>query len=73
MLKILKIGQLVSGEGHLVCGHCRNCRAGRFHLCPNTKGVGVNRPGCFAEYLCIPVSNVWNADPEIPKRDILNI
>ena len=52
------IGERVSGEGHIVCGHCRNCRAGRVHLCPNTKGVGVNRPGCFAEYLSIPAFNV---------------
>ncbi len=59
-------GELVSGEGHLVCGHCRNCRAGRWHLCPNTKGVGVNRPGCFAEYVCIPAQNVWHCDPKIP-------
>lgn len=54
----LKPGQRVSGEGHLTCGHCRNCRAGRRHLCRNTHGVGVNRPGCFAEYLAIPASNV---------------
>ena len=53
------VGDLVSGEGHLVCGRCRNCLAGRRHLCPNTSGVGVNRPGAFAEYLCIPVANVW--------------
>ena len=53
-----RIGQRVSGEGHIVCGACRNCRAGRGHLCRNTKGVGVNRPGAFAEYLCIPESNV---------------
>ena len=59
-------GELVSGEGHLVCGRCRNCLAGRRHLCPNTSGVGVNRPGCFAEYLCIPVTNVWHCDGEIP-------
>ncbi|MFA6093695.1 MAG: L-threonine 3-dehydrogenase [Elusimicrobiota bacterium] len=52
-------GMRVSGEGHVVCGHCRNCRAGARHLCPNTKGVGVNRPGCFAEYLSIPASNVF--------------
>jgi threonine 3-dehydrogenase len=51
-------GQRVSGEGHLTCGHCRNCRAGRRHLCRNTQGVGVNRAGCFAEYLAIPASNV---------------
>jgi len=65
-----KPGDLVSGEGHLVCGLCRNCLAGRRHLCPHTKGVGVNRAGCFAEYLCIPVSNVWYADPHIPM-DVL--
>ena len=53
------IGDRVSGEGHLVCGHCRNCRAGRRHLCRNTKGVGVNRQGCFAQYLCIPAANVF--------------
>jgi threonine 3-dehydrogenase len=52
-------GMRVSGEGHVVCGHCRNCRAGARHLCPNTKGVGVNRPGCFAEFLSIPASNVF--------------
>jgi threonine 3-dehydrogenase len=62
----VKVGDIVSGEGHLVCGHCRNCRAGRRHLCPNTQGVGVNRPGAFAEYLVIPVSNVWQSDPNIP-------
>ncbi|HWP94384.1 MAG TPA: L-threonine 3-dehydrogenase [Gammaproteobacteria bacterium] len=54
-----KVGDRVSGEGHLVCGHCRNCRAGRRHLCPNTVGVGVNRPGCFAEYLAIPATNAY--------------
>lgn len=64
----LAIGQMVSGEGHLVCGHCRNCLAGRRHLCPNTKGVGVNRQGAFAEYLSIPVSNVWQCDPKIPTE-----
>jgi len=53
-----KIGQRVSGEGHVVCGICRNCRAGRGQLCRNTLGVGVNRPGSFAEYVCIPESNV---------------
>jgi threonine 3-dehydrogenase len=60
------IGDIVSGEGHIVCGHCRNCLAGRRHLCKATQGVGVNRPGCFAEYLSIPVTNVWHADPSIP-------
>ncbi len=59
-------GDLVTGEGHIVCGHCRNCLAGRRHLCPNTEGVGVNRQGAFAEFLSIPMSNVWHADPKIP-------
>lgn len=68
----VKIGELVSGEGHITCGHCRNCRAGRRHLCPNTFGVGVNRPGCFAEYLVIPVSNIWHCDSNISK-DVLSI
>lgn len=61
-----KPGDLVSGEGHLVCGHCRNCLAGRRHLCNGTRGVGVNRSGAFAEYLAIPVTNVWYCDPSIP-------
>jgi threonine 3-dehydrogenase len=52
-------GQLVSGEGHVVCGRCRNCLAGRRHLCPGTKGIGVDRPGAFAEYLALPMTNVW--------------
>jgi threonine 3-dehydrogenase len=60
------VGDIVSGEGHIVCGRCRNCLAGRRHLCKDTQGVGVNRPGAFAEYLCIPVTNVWHADPRIP-------
>jgi threonine 3-dehydrogenase len=64
-------GDLVTGEGHIVCGHCRNCLAGRRHLCPNTQGVGVNRQGAFAEYLAIPTSNVWHADPNIPL-DVLS-
>ena len=65
-------GELVSGEGHLVCGHCRNCLAGRRHLCMNTRGVGVNRDGAFAEYLAIPASNVWVCDPNIPE-EVLSI
>jgi threonine 3-dehydrogenase len=64
-------GDLVTGEGHIVCGHCRNCLAGRRHLCPNTQGVGVNRQGAFAQYLSIPTSNVWHADPNIPL-DVLS-
>jgi len=63
-------GDLVSGEGHVVCGRCRNCLAGRRHLCPKTSSVGVNRPGAFAEYLSIPVTNVWPADPDIPLETI---
>ena len=62
-------GQLVSGEGHLVCGSCRNCRAGRRHLCIHTIGVGVNRDGAFADYVVIPASNVWvqpdDLDPDL--------
>jgi threonine 3-dehydrogenase len=54
-----RVGDRVSGEGHITCGHCRNCRAGRRHLCPNTVGVGVNRPGCFAEYIAIPAVNAY--------------
>lgn len=57
-VKGLKVGQRVSGEGHITCGMCRNCRAGKRHLCRNTLGVGVNRPGCFGEYLSLPASNV---------------
>lgn len=66
----VKVGEIVSGEGHLVCGQCRHCRAGRGHLCPNTKGVGVNRSGCFAEYLVIPVTNIWHCDPKIPRETL---
>ena len=65
------IGELVSGEGHIVCGRCRNCLAGRRHLCNATSGVGVNRQGCFAEYLSIPVTNVWHCNPAIPT-DVLS-
>jgi threonine 3-dehydrogenase len=60
-------GEIVSGEGHVVCGHCRNCLAGRRHLCKDTKGVGVNRPGAFAEYLSLPMTNVWVHDPQVPR------
>jgi threonine 3-dehydrogenase len=62
-------GMIVGGEGHVVCGRCRNCLAGRRHLCAHTKGVGVNRPGAFAEYIALPMSNVWHhrewVDPDI--------
>ncbi len=61
-------GDYVSGEGHLVCGRCRNCLAGRRHLCPNTEGVGVNRPGAFAEFLSLPYRNVYKLDPDIPEN-----
>ncbi len=60
-----QIGQLVSAEGHVVCGRCRNCLAGRRHLCAKTSGVGVNRPGAFAEYIAVPMSNVWAHNPSI--------
>ncbi|MFC1635532.1 L-threonine 3-dehydrogenase [Planctomycetota bacterium] len=66
----VEIGELVSGEGHIVCGQCRNCRAGRRHLCTDPECIGVDRTGAFAEYLSIPVSNVWHCDPNIPA-DIL--
>ena len=60
-----KVGEIVSGEGHIVCGHCRNCRKGNAHLCRETKGVGVNRNGAFAEYLVIPEANVVPCSPRI--------
>ena len=65
-------GDVVSGEGHVVCGRCRNCLAGRRHLCADTKGVGVNRPGAFAEYLSLPMSNVWHHHNGI-NRDVASI
>jgi len=67
-----KAGDIVSGEGHVVCGHCRNCLAGRRHLCNHTMGVGVNRPGAFAEYVAIPQANVWYHDQSL-DRDIMAI
>ncbi|MDX1962306.1 MAG: L-threonine 3-dehydrogenase [Pirellulales bacterium] len=60
------VGDLVSGEGHVVCGRCRNCLAGRRHLCKDTQGVGVNRPGAFADYISLPMTNVWVHDPAVP-------
>ena len=65
-------GQLVSAEGHVVCGRCRNCLAGRRHLCAKTSGVGVNRPGAFAEYISVPMTNVWVHNPGM-NRDIASI
>jgi len=60
-----QLGQIVSGEGHVVCGQCRNCMAGRRHMCAFAEGIGVNRPGAFAEYLALPAANVWVHDPKI--------
>ena len=54
-----EVGQIVSGEGHVVCGRCRNCMAGRRHVCAHSEGIGVNRPGAFAEYMVLPAANVW--------------
>jgi threonine 3-dehydrogenase len=65
-------GMLVSGEGHVTCGLCRNCLAGRRHLCAHTSGVGVNRPGCFADYIVLPMTNVWHHDDKI-DRDVAGI
>ncbi len=62
------IGDRVTGEGHITCGHCRNCRAGKRHLCRNTSGIGVNRTGCFAEYLVLPAYNAFKLDDYIPDR-----
>ncbi|HEY1793683.1 MAG TPA: L-threonine 3-dehydrogenase [Opitutaceae bacterium] len=64
-------GDLVDGEGHIVCGVCRNCLAGRRHLCKDTRGVGVNRDGAFAQFLCIPATNAVPVDPAIPL-DVLS-
>jgi threonine 3-dehydrogenase len=71
-VKDFRAGDIVSGEGHVVCGRCRNCLAGRRHLCMETVGVGVNRPGAFAEYLALPMTNVWHHDPQVP-RDVAAI
>jgi threonine 3-dehydrogenase len=65
-------GEIVSGEGHVVCGRCRNCLAGRRHLCAHTVGVGVNRPGAFAEYLALPMTNIWHHDSNI-EQDVASI
>lgn len=65
-------GEIVSGEGHVVCGRCRNCMAGRRHLCKDTKGIGVNRPGAFAEYISLPMANVWHHADDI-DRDLAAI
>jgi threonine 3-dehydrogenase len=65
-------GDVVSAEGHVVCGRCRNCLAGRRHLCADTKGIGVNRPGAFAEFISVPMTNVWHHDHGI-DRDVAAI
>jgi threonine 3-dehydrogenase len=62
------VGEIVSGEGHVVCGHCRNCMAGRRHLCNDTAGIGVTRPGSFAEYISLPQTNVWEHKPDIDEE-----
>jgi threonine 3-dehydrogenase len=62
----VKVGDFVSGETHVACGKCRLCRTGQEHICPNTQLVGVMRPGCFAEYICIPEENVWVNPPSMP-------
>src|SRR3984957_18237302 len=67
-----KAGDIVSAEGHVVCGRCRNCLAGRRHLCADTKGIGVNRPGAFAELISVPMTNVWYHRPGI-DRDVASI
>ncbi|AFV83595.1 L-threonine 3-dehydrogenase [Alteromonas mediterranea] len=71
-VKGFEVGDRVSGEGHITCGHCRNCRAGRVHLCRNTEGVGVNRPGAFAEYLVIPAFNAFKI-PDNISDDLASI
>jgi threonine 3-dehydrogenase len=65
-------GDVVSAEGHVVCGRCRNCLAGRRHLCKDTQGIGVNRPGAFAEYISVPMTNVWHHRHDI-DRDVASI
>ena len=62
------VGEIVSGEGHVVCGHCRNCMAGRRHLCNDTAGIGVTRPGSFAEYISLPQTNVWEHKSDIDEE-----
>jgi len=64
-IETVAIGDRVSGEGHIVCGHCRNCRAGREHLCRNTVGIGVSRPGAFADFVAIPEHNVYHVPPNV--------
>ncbi len=63
---VFEPGQIVSGEGHVVCGRCRNCMAGRRHLCAETEGIGVSRPGAFAEYISVPMTNIWHHARDVP-------
>jgi len=67
-VKDFQAGDIVSAEGHVVCGRCRNCLAGRRHLCADTKGIGVNRPGAFAEFISVPMTNVWHHKPDIDRE-----
>lgn len=67
-VKNLKVGERVTGEGHIACGHCRNCRRGKLHVCENTIGIGVNRDGAFAEFLSIPAANIVRLDSRIPDE-----
>ena len=67
-VKDFSVGEIVSGEGHVVCGHCRNCMAGRRHLCNDTAGIGVTRPGAFAELISLPQTNVWVHEPNIDRE-----
>lgn len=71
-VKDFEVGDIVSGEGHVVCGRCRNCLAGRRHLCRDTAGIGINRPGAYAEYLALPMTNVWH-HAEGLSRDVQSI
>ena len=71
-VKDFSVGEIVSGEGHVVCGHCRNCMAGRRHLCNDTAGIGVTRPGAFAELISLPQTNVWVHEPDI-NREVASI
>src|SRR5688572_16623015 len=67
-VKDFRPGDIVSAEGHVVCGRCRNCLAGRRHLCADTRGIGVNRPGAFAEFISVPMTNVWHHKPDIDRE-----
>lgn len=69
-VKGIALGARVSGEGHIACGQCRNCLGGRRHICKDTQGVGIQRPGAFADFVSIPASNVWLADPAIPTETL---